>query len=100
MAARAVAIRRVVTNTGAKTPGVDKLIWDSSAKRMSALLLLGEITQNPKQYKASPLKRVWITKALTYEKRPLGIPSFYIYDRSCGSSRLSYGHRSYRRGTV
>ena len=60
LSGRALAIGRVITNSGGTTPGIDKQLWDSPSKRMDALLELNEITNNPKGYKASPLKRVWI----------------------------------------
>lgn len=80
LAARSLAIRRVMTNSGSSTPGVDKQLWDSPAKRMDALLQLREITHNPQSYRASPLKRVWIPKENSDEMRPLGIPT--LIDRA------------------
>eukprot|EP00243_Klebsormidium_subtile_P002435 TRINITY_DN14841_c0_g5_i1.p1 TRINITY_DN14841_c0_g5~~TRINITY_DN14841_c0_g5_i1.p1 ORF type:complete len:427 (+),score=-90.84 TRINITY_DN14841_c0_g5_i1:14-1294(+) len=80
LSGRAIAVRRVVTNSGSSTPGVDKQTWDSPLKRMIAVLELKEITHRPKTYRASPLKRVWIPKENSNEMRPLGIPT--LIDRA------------------
>lgn len=58
--ARALAIRKVVTNSGGKTAGIDLIKWETPASRFEAINELGEITKNPENYKASPLKRVMI----------------------------------------
>jgi len=71
---RAAAVRRVVTNSGGKTSGVDGEIWDTGEKRYGAIKALGELTQNSKGYNPSPLKRIWIPKEGGGE-RPLGIPT-------------------------
>jgi RNA-directed DNA polymerase len=42
---------------------------------MQALQQLEHIVQKPKEYKASPVMRIWIPKPNTDEKRPLGIPT-------------------------
>jgi RNA-directed DNA polymerase len=59
---------------------VDKQLWDNPSKRMDALLELKEIIHNPKGYKGSPLKRVWIPKENKNEMRPLAIPT--LIDRA------------------
>jgi RNA-directed DNA polymerase len=46
-AARALAVRRVTSNKGGKTPGVDGIKWDNSHKRMNAIMELQHLTQNP-----------------------------------------------------
>lgn len=78
--ARALAIRKVVTNSGGKTAGIDHIKWETPASRFEAIYELGQITKNPKKYKASPLKRVMIPKAYSDEMRPLGIPT--LIDRA------------------
>jgi RNA-directed DNA polymerase len=78
--ARALAVRRVVTNSGGKTAGIDNITWDTPADRFKAIKELGLITKNPNKYKSSPLKRVLIPKANSTEMRPLGIPT--LMDRS------------------
>jgi len=72
---RALAIRKVVTNTGSKSAGIDEVIWNSPSAKFNAILELGEITKNPKLYRSSPLKRVMIPKTNSQELRPLGIPT-------------------------
>jgi RNA-directed DNA polymerase len=54
---RAAAVRRVTTSGGAKTPGVDGEVLDTPKKKLEAIVKLGEITQNPQSYRASPLRR-------------------------------------------
>ena len=74
--AKMVAVRRVTTNKGRKTPGVDGELWNTPAKKMKAVLSL-----SGKGYKAKPLKRVYIEKkGGKNKKRPLGIPT--MHDRA------------------
>jgi len=73
--AKAYAVRKVTTNKGKKTSGVDKKLWSTSAAKMKAVLSLTD-----KRYRAKPLKRVYIAKKGKNKKRPLGIPT--MYDRS------------------
>lgn len=106
---RALAVRKVVTNKGGKTAGIDGQTWETSNQRMKAIDKLRTIAQNSKSYEASPVKRVWIPKAgTTQELRPLGIPT--IIDRAVQalyhiavdpiveeqSDEHSYGFRKYR----
>ena len=72
-AARASAVKSVVSKRGKKTPGVDKVTWDSSQKKWDAINQLKD-TAN---YKAKPVKRVMIQKKGTSEKRVLSIPTMY-----------------------
>ena len=73
--AKMLAVRKVTTNKGKKTPGVDKVLWNTPAQKMSAVLSLTD-----KSYKASPLRRIFIEKKGKKAKRPLGIPT--MYDRA------------------
>lgn len=105
---RALAVRKVVTNQGGKTPGIDNQIWDTPESRFKAIGKLGVIVAKPHLYVASPVKRVYIPKPGTKERRPLGIPT--LTDRAvqalyhmavdpvveCYSDPNSYGFRSYR----
>jgi RNA-directed DNA polymerase len=75
--AKLIAVRKVTTNKGKKTPGVDKVLWNTPAQKMNAVLSLTD-----KSYKASPLRRVYIEKKGKKAKRPLGIPT--MYDRARG----------------
>lgn len=73
--AKALAVRKVTTNKGKKTSGVDKKLWSTSASKMKATLSLTD-----RGYRAKPLKRVFISKKGKNKKRPLGIPT--MYDRA------------------
>ena len=73
--AKALAVRRVTTNKGKKTAGVDGEIWSTPAMKMRAVVLLTD-----KGYKAKPLRRIYIEKKDKKKKRPLGIPT--MYDRA------------------
>jgi len=73
--AKLLAVRKVTTNKGKNTSGIDGEIWSTSAAKMKAALRLTD-----KNYKAQPLKRVYIDKKGKKEKRPLGIPT--MYDRA------------------
>ncbi|MGN0038664.1 MAG: group II intron reverse transcriptase/maturase [Coriobacteriales bacterium] len=72
--AKMLAVKRVTSNKGKKTPGVDMVKWTSSAQKMEAANSL-----TSKGYRATPLRRVYIPKR-NGKKRPLGIPT--MYDRA------------------
>jgi len=105
---RALAVRKVVTNKGGNTAGIDGQTWETSNQREKAIEEIGGVIQNIKRYKASPVKRIWIPKEGTTEKRPLGIPT--IRDRAIQalyhlavdpiveeqSDEHSYGFRKFR----
>jgi len=106
--ASALAVRRVTTSEGAKTPGLDKILWDSPIKKYRAIEEIHNIAKNPKLYWANPVKRVYIPKPGSTEQRPLGIPT--LLDRGMQalyclavdpivelqSDEDSYGFRLYR----
>ncbi len=73
--AKALAVKKVTTNKGKRTSGVDKKLWSISASKMKAIL---ELTD--RGYRTKPLKRVYIAKKDKNKKRPLGIPT--MYDRA------------------
>lgn len=73
--AKAVAVRKITTNKGKNTSGVDKELWSTPASKMRGVLSLTD-----KNYKAKPLRRVFIEKKGKKAKRPLGIPC--MYDRA------------------
>lgn len=73
--AKALAVRKVTTNKGKNTSGVDKKLWLTPASKMRAVLSLTD-----KNYKAKPLRSVYIAKKGKKTKRPLGIPC--MYDRA------------------
>lgn len=73
--AKALAVRKVTTNKGKNTSGVDKELWGTPASKMRGVLTLTD-----RGYKAKPLRRVYIEKKGKKAKRPLGIPC--MYDRA------------------
>jgi RNA-directed DNA polymerase len=73
-AGKALAVKRVVSNRGRKTPGVDKAIWYTPKQRMTAVQNLRR-----RGYQARPLRRVYIPKK-NGKMRPLGIPT--MHDRA------------------
>lgn len=66
---RAIAVKRVTENQGKKTPGVDKVVWDTPELKAEAVMSLKR-----RGYKPQPLRRVFIPKA-NGKMRPLGIPT-------------------------
>ena len=67
---KVLAVRRVTENKGKKTPGVDRVIWDTPQKKAQAV----EALQH-RGYKALPLRRVYIDKATGTGQRALHIPT-------------------------
>jgi RNA-directed DNA polymerase len=67
-AGRALAILRVVSNSGAKTPGVDGVLWNTPESKSAAF---GALRRHG--YQPQPLRRVYIPKS-NGKRRGLGIP--------------------------
>jgi len=100
--AKLFAVRRVVTNKGRRTPGVDGEIWNTPQKKIRAVELLKR-----RGYKPLPLRRVYIRKK-NGSRRPLSIPT--MRDRAMQALHAlalapvaettgdlnSYGFREYR----
>jgi RNA-directed DNA polymerase len=66
--ARLLAVKRVVTNKGKNTPGVDRVLWKTPRARMEAALSLRR-----RGYRPQPLRRIYIPKK-NGKLRPLSIP--------------------------
>ena len=66
---RALAILRVVSNSGAKTPGVDGILWNTPEAKSAAFRTLRR-----HGYQPQPLRRVYIPKS-NGKRRGLGIPT-------------------------
>ena len=73
--AKLLAVRKVTTNKGKNTSGIDKQLWSTPASKLK-----GALSLKRKGYKANPLRRTYIEKKGKKKKRPLGIPT--IYDRA------------------
>jgi RNA-directed DNA polymerase len=69
LSARLYAVRRVTQNTGARTAGVDRELWETPESRLRAV---GRLKQ--RGYRPRPLRRVYIPKT-NGKERPLGIPT-------------------------
>lgn len=78
-AAKLLAVKRVVSSSGAKTPGVDGVIWKTPQQKMQAVKSLQR-----KGYSPLPLRRIYIPKK--NGRRPLSIPS--LSDRSMQALHL------------
>ncbi|WHH60035.1 reverse transcriptase N-terminal domain-containing protein [Petroclostridium sp. X23] len=64
--AKAFAVRKVTTNKGKNTSGVDNKLWSTPASKMKAALKLSD-----KRYRSKPLRRAYIAKKGKNKKRPL-----------------------------
>jgi RNA-directed DNA polymerase len=64
---RALAILRVISNSGARTPGVDGVLWNTPEAKSNAFAALRR-----HGYQPQPLRRVYIPKS-NGKQRPLGI---------------------------
>jgi RNA-directed DNA polymerase len=102
-AAKLLAVRKVTTNRGAKTPGVDNVRWRTDKQKLQAAFNLKRHGYRPK-----PLRRHYIPKP-NGKLRPLSIPT--MHDRAMQAlyalalapiaetlaDRYSYGFREGRR---
>ena len=101
--AKLLAVRRVTTNRGKNTPGVDGVVWRTERQKMAAVKELRR-----RGYAPLPLRRIYIPKK-NGQKRPLSIPT--MHDRAMQAlykmaldpvaettaDPNSYGFRPYRR---
>ncbi len=69
--AKLLAVKRVTSNRGKGTPGIDKIVWKSSREKREAAQVLKR-----RGYSPLPLRRCYIPKKGNASKqRPLGIPA-------------------------
>ena len=67
--AKLLAIKRVTSNKGKKTPGVDGILWKGARAKWRAIKGLRR-----RGYKPKPLRRIYVPKK-NGKKRPLSIPT-------------------------
>jgi RNA-directed DNA polymerase len=72
--AKLLAVQRVTSNKGKKTPGVDGVLWQGARAKWRAVYSLRR-----RGYKPKPLHRIYIPKK-NGKKRPLSIPT--MHDRA------------------
>jgi len=101
--AKLLAVKRVTSNKGRNTPGVDGVLWQGARAKWQAVLSL-----HRRGYHPQPLRRIYIPKK-NGKKRPLSIPT--LFDRAqqalyklalapvaeTTADRNSYGFREGRR---
>ena len=78
--AKLLAVKRVSQSSGAKTPGVDGVLWRTAEQKSRAASSL-----HRRGYKAQPLRRIYIPKK-NGKQRPLGIPT--LHDRAMQALHL------------
>lgn len=102
--AKLLAVKKVITNKGKRTAGVDGKLWDTAEEKYKGVIALSN-----KGYQAKPLKRTYIKKT-NGKQRPLGIPT--MTDRAMQAlyalsldpvaetvlSKPTFGFRKYRSG--
>ena len=76
-AAKLLAVHRVTTNRGAKTPGVDNVIWRTDKQKLQAAFNLKRHGYRPR-----PLRRHYLPKP-NGKLRPLSIPTVVSYCTYC-----------------
>ncbi len=67
--ARLLAVKRVTSNKGKKTPGIDGVLWKRNRDKWQAVFSLQR-----RGYRPKPLRRIYIPKK-NGKKRPLSIPT-------------------------
>ena len=70
--AKCMSVKRVTSSSGAKTPGIDGVTWNTDLQKMKAISDLKR-----KGYKPLPLRRVYIPKKTGNKLRPLSIPPMH-----------------------
>lgn len=73
--AKLLAVKRVTSNKGKNTPGVDGIRWKGARAKWRAACSLRK-----RGYQPQPLRRIYIPKKNSLKKRPLSIP--VMHDRA------------------
>ena len=81
--AKLLAVKRVTSNKGKRTPGVDKVIWSTSTQKIEAVTELRR-----RGYSPLPLRRIYIPKK-NGKKRPISIPT--MKDRAYQALHRAWG---------
>ena len=68
--AKAIAVKRVITNKGKHTPGIDKVVWETDEDKSKAVEKL-----DTSKYQPPPIISSYIQKYAKKQTRPLGIPT-------------------------
>lgn len=103
----AIAVRRVTTTGGSRTPGLDGVVVTTIEERNAFAQQVHLTVRSPSIYKPGAVKRVYIPKK-DGSKRPLGIPT--MIDRAvqavyleiidplveCNACKNSFGFRKFR----
>ena len=71
--AKLIAVKRVTQNKGSRTPGVDKIVWETAYQKLQATKSLKR-----KGYQTLPLRRIYIPKK-DGRQRPISIPMVTSY---------------------
>src|SRR5437868_14531826 len=69
LSGKLLAVKQVTENSGKRTSGVDRVVWNTPAKKEAAVQSLKQ-----KGYQPLPLRRLYIPKS-NGKMRPLGIPT-------------------------
>ena len=101
--AKLLAVKRVTSNKGKRTPGVDGVLWTTPRQKIQAARSLRH-----RGYRAQPLRRIYIPKKQGNQRRPLSIPVMHcramqaLYKLALDpiaetlADPNSYGFREYR----
>jgi RNA-directed DNA polymerase len=104
-----VAVQTVTTNEHRDIAGVDGMTWSKKSDKEKAVVLLKKLAEHPEMYRASPVRRVEISKVDDGNTQVLEIPT--MLDRAyqtlwklalepvaeCKADERSYGGRPFRR---
>ena len=73
--AKVLAVKRITKNRGRRSAGIDGEKWTTPEQKMRAVRTLSD-----KDYRAKPLRRIYIPKPHSSKMRPLSIPT--MHDRA------------------